>query len=96
MKESFRLVERKMVERVAIAIEKTAFAPHELPLDPELHGKYRMTARVAIAAMREPTEAMAIAGAETISPDAWCAAQCSGKEGATDIYQAMVDEAMKP
>jgi hypothetical protein len=39
------------VERVALAIEATMFAPHELPLDADLHGKYRDTARAAIAAM---------------------------------------------
>ena len=88
MKESFRLVERKMVERVAIAIEKTAFAPHELPLDPELHGKYRMMARAAIAAMREPTEAMVTAGAPF-------AMMAEGDEAGL-CYQAMIDKALKP
>jgi hypothetical protein len=39
------------VERVALAIEATMFAPHELPLDAELHAKYRVTALAAISAM---------------------------------------------
>lgn len=42
-----------LVERVAIAIEETMFAAHEMPLDPELHRKYRDTARKAIAAVRQ-------------------------------------------
>ena len=54
------------VERVALAIEKSMFAPHELPLDDELHGKYRETAKAAIAAhlkaLREPTKEMLDAG----------------------------------
>jgi hypothetical protein len=40
-----------LIECVALAIERTMFAPHELPLDAELHGRYRDTARAAIAAM---------------------------------------------
>lgn len=41
----------EMIERVASAIEATMFAPHELPLDTELHEKYLMTARAAMEAM---------------------------------------------
>lgn len=40
-----------VVEQVAVAIERTMFAPHELPLDPELHRKYRVTAKAAVDAM---------------------------------------------
>ena len=47
------LVHNDIVERVAVAIEETMFAPHEFPLDAELHQKYRMTAREAIAAVRQ-------------------------------------------
>ncbi len=47
-----------MIERVALAIEAAMWAPHELPLGPELHAKYRDTARAAIKAMREPTRPM--------------------------------------
>jgi hypothetical protein len=41
-----------VVEQVAVAIERTMFAPHEFPLDQELHRKYRVTAKAAIDAMR--------------------------------------------
>jgi hypothetical protein len=51
-----------MIERVALAIERTMFADHELPCDPDLHKKYRGTARAAIEAMREPTTAMIDSG----------------------------------
>lgn len=40
-------------ERVAEAIERSMFAPHELPLPDELHQKYLATADAAIAAMEE-------------------------------------------
>ncbi len=42
---------RDMEECVALAIEKMMFAPHELPLDAELHEHYRQTAIAAIKAM---------------------------------------------
>ncbi len=42
---------RDMIECVALAIEATMFAPHELPLNAELHAKYRGTADAAIKAM---------------------------------------------
>lgn len=42
---------KDMIEHVALAIEATMFAPHELPLDAELHAKYRYTADHAIKAM---------------------------------------------
>jgi formylmethanofuran dehydrogenase subunit E len=38
-------------ERVAFAIERTMFAPHEFPLPDELHQKYLVTADAAIEAM---------------------------------------------
>lgn len=40
-----------MVERVAVAIERTMFAPHEFPIDREIHSKYLNTARAAIQAV---------------------------------------------
>ena len=40
-----------LIEDVALAIEATMFAAHELPLDAELHAKYRETAAAAIKAM---------------------------------------------
>ena len=42
---------RDMIEQVALAIEATMFAPHEMPLDAELHAKYLETASAAIKAM---------------------------------------------
>lgn len=45
------------LERVALAIEATMFAPHELPLPAELHAKYLETARAAIAAQQDVGEA---------------------------------------
>jgi hypothetical protein len=42
------------IERVALAIERTMFAPHELPLPPDLHIKYRGTAVAAINAASLP------------------------------------------
>ncbi len=51
--------DQTMTERVARAIEGTMFAPHELPVCPELHAKYLVTARAAIEAMREPTDRIA-------------------------------------
>jgi hypothetical protein len=42
---------KDMAEQVAQAIEKMMFAPHELPLDAELHEHYRQTAIAAINAM---------------------------------------------
>jgi hypothetical protein len=41
-----------VIEAVALAIEGTMFAPHELPATPDLHEKYRATASAAIAAYR--------------------------------------------
>jgi len=40
-------------ETVALAIEATMFAPHELPLPDDLHKKYLVTARAAIDAMQD-------------------------------------------
>lgn len=46
-----RRTDHDMVERVALAIEQTMFAPHEFPIDPEIHSKYLSTARAAIQAV---------------------------------------------
>lgn len=48
----------EMIERVALIIEATMFAPHELPLDTEIHAKYREAARAAIETMRDITNEM--------------------------------------
>ncbi len=42
---------KDMIDYVARAIEAKMFAPHELPLEAELHSKYRATADAAIKAM---------------------------------------------
>lgn len=47
------LVHNDLIERVAVAIEETMFAPHEFPLPRDLHAQYRMTAREAIAVVRQ-------------------------------------------
>ena len=49
------------IERVAKAIIGTMFVEHELPLEDEIYQKYLVTARAAIEALREPTEAMGAA-----------------------------------
>ncbi len=83
-----------MVERVAVAIEKTMFAPHEFPLGAELHQLYRGTARAAIQAMREPTRPMwAHAGTMFVN--------CQGRELHHDracglVWDAMLAAALEP
>ena len=73
---------KPMVELVALAIEATMFAPHEMPLSDALHAKYLGTARAAIEAMREPT----------FDPD-----KVSYHQGMTraDWWRAMIDEALR-
>ena len=77
------------IERVALAIEKSMFAPHELPLDAELHGKYRDTAKAAITeyleAIREPTEEMIRAGEDIFFA-------IMDYHSLEDIWQAMLDK----
>ena len=46
------------IERVALAIEATMFAPHELPVPAEIHAKYLETAKAAIAAARPDREGL--------------------------------------
>ena len=41
-------IDAALIERVALAIEATMFAPHELPVSAELHAKYKITALAAI------------------------------------------------
>jgi hypothetical protein len=47
-------ISEEEIERVALAIERTMFAPHELPLPHDLHVQYRGTAVAAINAMGIP------------------------------------------
>jgi hypothetical protein len=75
-----------MIERVARATHNHS-REHANSWDellPYYHNKYRQDARAAIAAMREPTEAMINAGDRTDHD----------VEAAT-VWQAMIDEALK-
>jgi len=88
--------QHSMIERVATAIETIMFSPHELPLDDELHGKYLITARAAIAAMREPSDAIVNkiqtlrmplpSGGSYLTP---------GRDGAVWLWQAIIDAALE-
>lgn len=57
---------------------------------PEVYGimaeHFRETARVAIAAMREPTEVMTVGV---------CDGGAAGRDEASDVWRAMIDEALK-
>jgi hypothetical protein len=57
-----------MIERVARAICESQYSPDPVPADVRWED-WEVEATVAIAAMREPTEAMVSAGAETIDFD---------------------------
>ena len=83
----------EMIERLALAIEATMFAPHELPLDTGLHAKYRETARAVIEAMREPTQEMRLAAvAEWSRPDPTPEHESTLVFNA--IWRAMIDAAL--
>lgn len=79
----------EMIERLALAIEATMFAPHELPLDTGLHAKYRETARAVIEAMREPNKEMMAAVDCAGIKETWL----SGRAWLAG-YQAMIDAAL--
>jgi len=73
----------EMIERVARAIHSAEVEDEGDPwndLGDYVQGEYRTLARAAIAAMREPTEAM-------LGPP-W-------NYGRLEIWQAMIDEALK-
>jgi len=83
----------EMVERVAKALLRAEF--NETPEDEGFWKKYadtyRQQARAAISAMRQPTEAMGIAGKY---------ATWAGNEGFSDdhakmTFRAMIDAALK-
>lgn len=46
------MTEDQLVEHVAIVIERTMFAPHEMPLSDALHAKYLGTARAVIGELK--------------------------------------------
>lgn len=82
-----------MVERVARAIEASLGGrtnssdvnPIIDPLHPDLRAALPGMARAAVAAMREPTEAMKEAGAT----------YCQEYADSLDAYHAMIDAALK-
>ena len=74
----------EMVERCAMAMHKAGFFPNVIPWEKcaeAYREERRMFARAAIEAMREPTAEMVVA--------AW------RSEGTSEIWQAMIEEALK-
>jgi hypothetical protein len=86
----------EMVERVARALFDETYNPAHLSLDEawalnrnDIQSYYRTSARVAMIAMREPTEAMMDAGMMSGS-----ALLCDAEIRCH--WQDMIDEALKP
>lgn len=82
----------EMVERVAIALMDTTTEPH-FPWDDqpeEIKTRWRFAARAAIAAMREPTDAMRCAG---LYCGPWRADSTENPKGP---WRRMIDAALKP
>lgn len=93
----------EMVERVAKGIFVADFDEEDWPkVTEDVRDIFRIRARAAIAAMREPTEAMTEQGSEAVDPDndngIWDI-EHNGPyltvEGAKTMFQAMIDEALK-
>jgi hypothetical protein len=82
----------EMVERVALAVFKKEQEIRLRSIEQAVIGKarYYLIAEAAIAAMREPTEAMRTAG-ELHGIDSDCKLECSE----LNVWQAMIDEALK-
>jgi hypothetical protein len=76
----------EMIERVGDAMF-AALVPGEEPVERE-HACWNTMARAAIAAMREPDEAMT----DQIIFAEWCPDIPSG----SDLYTAMIDAALRP
>lgn len=88
----------EMVERVTDAIIATMFAPHEIPVPEDLRAKYLDTARAAIVAMREPSEAMKTAAFGPILNGGRTGPITSDqirREASLSVYRAMINEALK-
>lgn len=79
------------LERATTAAEEHMFAPHELPLDNELHAKYLQLAHAIIASIREPTPEMVEAALVTFLANDMKLT----KNGLKLAYQAMIDELLK-
>lgn len=86
----------EMVERVAKAVFDEANRQQPHPSDKEWaqasvqdKGAAHSFARAAIAAMREPTEAMAVAGAKTVEGHVWLTGESIHRR-----WQAMIDAAL--
>lgn len=94
----------EMVERVARAVHTTARASQNVPEPPMSDEMWRIywgslagarghlgnLARAAIAAMREPTDGMDMAG-EIHGIDSDCQMECN----AIGVWQAMIDKALE-
>ncbi len=84
----------RMIERVARAIKEADGNAYGYAFDGDLKVTYEAIARYAIAAMREPTEAML--DAEGVQ-DTGCKAKISGYLdyfSADEIWKAMIDAAL--
>lgn len=92
--------EEALVEAVASAIERTMWAAHEMPLDDELHKKYRHTARAAIAAVRAhegwqcAARRSGTAGGNDPADCDW--PHCGCDEHATKVLQSLEEEGLDP
>jgi hypothetical protein len=75
----------EMVERVAVALADADPDDRGLPAGVEMAPFYRMLARAAIAAMREPTEAM-IRSCDWPNTDR--------SSGLDDVWRVMIDAAL--
>ena len=90
----------EMVERVARAIwdarESSFPARLRVRFEDRLTSEVFDMARAAIEAMREPTEAMMVAGGKVDVGHAWCAAgERIVDDSAGDVYRGMIDAALK-
>ncbi len=85
----------EMIDRVAKAIKDCgAYTPDWQGADEDLI----IMARAAIAAMREPTEAMMEAAADLHTQEGWCATDLGHEADPNDmgnIWRAMIDAALK-
>jgi hypothetical protein len=88
-------VTEAMIERVALAI--SASVPNDTFAKDVGMSELSAMARAAIAAMREPTEAMISAGDQRLS-DCWSLEHGEGfdEDPPMPVWQAMIDAALAP